>query len=209
MSRIHHENFLKTANWAEACDMPYRWNRWTNKWNKGQDGLVVLRWDFWLAVSVFETGCVLHRRSTPNRTSRRSEQAWHDKAMSTDGDRKGLWHVGVNHWSQWDPQMASLPQFFKSGPRGPPAASDGPSTACNVWNNWYMQDELHGQDELHCQDDQCMRPGHAQTASAQLAWHYARTARVDQHTIQTTHMARLKYQRRTAWSRHGVYNAYA
>ncbi len=49
--------------------MPYRTISWTNGWSAGQDGLVVMRWDIWLKINGFVTGCVLRRRNTPNRTS--------------------------------------------------------------------------------------------------------------------------------------------
>ena len=67
--------FSKLTNWTEACDMSYTTNSWSNGRKTGQDGLVVMRWDFWLSVNGFLTTCVLHRRSTPNRTS---QMEWAD-----------------------------------------------------------------------------------------------------------------------------------
>ncbi len=46
MTRIHEEDASSFTYWTEACHMPYRRNNWTNSWNVGQDGLVVMRWDF-------------------------------------------------------------------------------------------------------------------------------------------------------------------
>ncbi len=59
MSRVHQENFPKFTNWIGACDMKYERTCWSNRRAVRQDGLVVMRWDFWLVDSrlvVFITG---------------------------------------------------------------------------------------------------------------------------------------------------------
>ena len=73
-------------------------------------------------------------------------------SMSASSRRNGAGHVHVAHWPHRDHQMGALMKFFKSGPRRPPAASDGPFVTCkaNTCNHstclehvWY---DLHGQD---------------------------------------------------------------
>ena len=110
-----------------------------------------------------------------------------------------IWPTQHNGTIGW-PVRHNFPKVVLAGTMLTPATSDGTSTA---------QDLVHAQHEPHSQDDQCMRLRHTQTASAQLPWHYARTACVDQHTTQTTHMARLEYQQRSTWSTRGVPIAYA
>ncbi len=58
MSRVHRENFSKFTNWTGACNMSHATSSWTNRRSAEQDGLVVLRWYFWLMVYGFVTGCV-------------------------------------------------------------------------------------------------------------------------------------------------------
>ncbi len=58
MSRVLQENFSKFANWTGACELLYEPSHQANRRTVGQDGLVVMRWDFWLMVNGVVTGCV-------------------------------------------------------------------------------------------------------------------------------------------------------
>ena len=50
--------FFEIVNWTGACNMSLGINNWTNRWSTGQNGLMVMRWNFWLMVYEFATSCV-------------------------------------------------------------------------------------------------------------------------------------------------------
>ncbi len=66
------------------------------------------------------------------------------RPISTNSCQNDAAHAHMAEWSRWDHQMADLPQLLKSGPRGPPATSDGSSS---MYKAYVCQDDQ--QDVAH------------------------------------------------------------
>ncbi len=64
------------------------------------------------------------------------------RLMSANGRQKGAAHPHAAQRPRWNHQVVDLSQLFKSDPRGPPEASDGPSPMCKAYT--YRNDQ-HGQ----------------------------------------------------------------